>query len=79
MKAMCDNTNLVVDAAHAENYEHQIGRRGVLMNLDQIKRYVEPSVGIRGWDYHWPPQSMNPEGIIERMKGLGVDLAPWGL
>jgi hypothetical protein len=79
MKAMCDNTNLVIDANHAEDYERQIGRRGVLMNLDQIRRYVEPSVGIRGWDYHWPPQSMNPEGIIDRMKNLGVDLSPWGL
>ncbi len=48
MKAMCDNTNLVIDAAHAETYERQIGRRGVLMTLDQIRDYVEPSVGIRG-------------------------------
>jgi hypothetical protein len=79
MKAMCDNTNLVMNAHHADTYEHQIGRRGVLMTLDQIHDYVEPSVGIRGWDYHWPPQSMNPEAIVDRMKALGVDLSPWGL
>jgi Alkylmercury lyase len=79
MKAMCDNTNLVVDADHALRYERQIGRRGVLMTLDQVRGYVEPAVGIRGWDYHWPPQSMNPEGVIERMRSLGVDLSPWAL
>ena len=40
--------------------------------------YVEPAVGIRGWDYHWPPQSMNPEGIIDRIRDLGVDSQPVG-
>ena len=79
MKAMCDNTNLVIDAAHAETYERQIGRRGVLMTLDQIRRYVEPAVGIRGWDYHWPPPVDEPRGLIDRMRGLGVDLSPWGV
>jgi hypothetical protein len=49
------------------------------MTLDQVRRYVEPAVGIRGWDYHWPPQSMNPEAIFERMRSLGVDVSPWGV
>ncbi|HEV8298019.1 MAG TPA: organomercurial lyase [Acidimicrobiales bacterium] len=79
MKYMCDNTNLVIDRDHAARYEQMIGRRGVFMTLDQVRQYVEPAVGIRGWDYHWPPQSMNPEAIIVRMRGLGVDLSPWGL
>jgi hypothetical protein len=56
-----------------------IGRRGIYMTLDQVRRYVEPAVGIRGWDYHWPPQSMNPEVIFDRMRSLGVDISPWGL
>jgi len=79
MKAMCDNTNLVIDRDHAERYEQMIGRRGVFMTLDQVRSYVSPSVGTRGWDYHWPPQSMNPEAIIDRMHALGVDLTAWGI
>ena len=79
MKYMCDNTNLVIDRAHGEQYEKMIGRRGVYMTLDQVRRYVEPAVGIRGWDYHWPAQSMNPEAIFERMRSLGVDVSPWGV
>jgi hypothetical protein len=47
--------------------------------LEQVRDYVEPAVGIRGWDYHWPSQSMNPEGLIARLQALGVDLAPWGI
>jgi hypothetical protein len=79
MKYMCDSTNLVVDADHAERYERQIGRRGVLMTLAQVRDYVEPAVGIRGWDYHWPPQSMDPVAVIGRIKDLGVDLSAWDL
>ena len=79
MKAMCDNTNLVKDMDHALAYEKMIGRRGIVMTLDQVRQYVEPAVGIRGWDYHWPPQSQNPERLIGRIKELGVDLSPWGL
>ena len=79
MKYMCDSTNLVFDAEHAQRYERQIGRRGVLMTLDQVRQYVEPAVGIRGWDPHWPPQSMNPEALFDRLRGLGVDLSAWGM
>lgn len=79
MKAMCDNTNLVIDMDHALRYEKQIGRRGIVMTLEQVRAYVEPAVGIRQWDYHWPPQSMNPEKIMARIRALGVDLGPWGL
>lgn len=79
MKSMCDNVNLVMDEEHARRYELQIGRRGILFTLDQVRDYVEPAVGIRGWDYHWPSQSMDPERLIERLKELGIDLSPWGL
>ena len=48
MKAMCDNVNLVLDREHGERFEKQIGRRGVYFTLDQVRRYVEPAVGIRG-------------------------------
>ena len=79
MKAMCDNVNLVIDPDHALEYEKQIGRRGVVFTMEQVRDYVEPAVGIRGWDYHWPSQSMNPEALIARIKELGVDLSAWGL
>jgi len=57
---MCDNVNLVFDREHGERFERQIGRRGVYFTMEQVRDYVEPAVGIRGWDYHWPSQSMNP-------------------
>jgi len=76
---MCDNVNLVIDREHGERFERQIGRRGVYFTMEQVRDYVEPAVGIRGWDYHWPSQSMNPEGLITRLQALGVDLAPWGI
>jgi len=77
MKAMCDNVNLVFDREHAARFEEQIGRRGVIFTMDQVRRYVEPAVVIRGWDYHWPSQSMNPERLIDRMRDLGIDMSPW--
>ena len=79
MKAMCDNVNLVIDREHAAVYERQIGRRGILFSMQQVKDYVEPAIGVRGWDYHWPSQSMNPERLIERLRELEIDLSPWGL
>ena len=79
MKAMCDNVNLVIDADHALEFEKQIGRRGILFTLQQVKDYVEPAIGVRGWDYHWPSLTMDPERLIGGMKALGVDLSPWGL
>ena len=79
MKSMCDHTNFVLDREHGERYEVQIGRRGVYFTMDQVRRYVEPAVGTRGWDYHWPSQSMSPEGLITRLQDLGVDLSPWGV
>lgn len=79
MKSMCDHVNMVIDADHALAFEKQIGRRGILFTLEQVKTFVEPSIGVRGWDYHWPSISMNPEGLITHLTNLGVDLSPWGL
>ena len=62
MKAMCDNVNLVFDREHGEQFETPDRPRGVYFTLTRCGDYVEPAVGIRGWDYHWPSQSMNPEG-----------------
>lgn len=56
-----------------------LGRRGVYFAMEQVRDYVEPAVGIRGWDYDWPSQSMNPEGLINPLVALGVDLSPWEL
>ena len=79
MKAMCDNVNLVIDRDHAAEFETQIGRRGILFTMQQVKDYVEPAIGVRGWDYHWPSLSMNPERLIDGMRALDIDLSPWGL
>lgn len=79
MKNMCDHTNLVLDREHGERYEKQIGRRGIYFTMQQVHDYVEPAVGTRGWDHHWPSQSMDPEVIMGRLRDLGIDLSPWGL
>jgi hypothetical protein len=47
--------------------------------MDQVHAYVEPAVGTRGWDYHWPSQSMSPEKLIGRLQELGIDLTPWDI
>ena len=79
MKSMCDHTNFVLDREHGERYERQIGRRGIYFTMDQVHAYVEPAVGTRGWDYHWPSQSMSPEKLIGRLQELGIDLTPWDI
>lgn len=78
-KSMCDHVNAVIDADHALEFEKQIGRRGILFTLDQVATFVEPAIGVRGWDYHWPSISMNPEGLIAHFQSMGIDLSPWGL
>ena len=81
MKYMCDNTNLVIDRRRTASTYEQTDRpaRGAHDPRPGPATTSNRRSGIRGWDYHWPPQSMNPEAIIERMRGLGVDLSPWGL
>jgi Alkylmercury lyase len=74
---MCDGMNYVHDAAHAERYERQVGRRGILMNLDQARRFVSDTGANRMHRYDWPPVAVNPERILAGLKAIGVDLSPW--
>jgi hypothetical protein len=75
---MCDGMNYVVDATHAATYERKIGRRGILLTVEQAKRFVKGTGDNRMVDYHWPPVSVNPEKIVLGLKALGVDVSPWG-
>lgn len=74
----CDSMNFVLDAEHAEDYERQISRRGVLFDLDQAMKFAGGSGDRRMHDYHWPPEVSSPEKVIEGARGLGVDVANWG-
>jgi hypothetical protein len=74
----CDSMNFVIDADHAERYEREICRRGVVFTLDQAKRFVSPAVGTRMWDYHKPSERMDPDAVLAAVAGLGVDVSGWG-
>lgn len=76
--SMCDSMNYVHDAAHAEAYEKQIARRGVLVTLDQARKFVADTAANRMYRYDWPPVSVKPQRIIAGLKALGVDLSNWG-
>ena len=76
--SMCDSMNYVHDAAHAETYERQIARRGVLVTLEQARRFVADTAANRMYRYDWPPVSVKPARIIAGLKALGVDLSNWG-
>ena len=67
-----------IDAGHAERYERQVGRRGVLVTFDQAKLFVSVVSDKRMYDYHWPPGQMAPHQIVKGLKALGVDLANIG-
>lgn len=75
--SMCDSMNYVWDAAHAEAYEKQISRRGVLFTLEQARRFVADTGNNRMHRYDWPPVSVNPQRIINGIKMLGVDVGNW--
>ena len=77
MLSMCDATNFVAGPEHAERYERTVARRGVLMTLEQAREYISFVARQRLWDYHWPPLSMDPPAILERLQALGVDTSPW--
>lgn len=77
MVKMCDSMNFVLDADHAERYERQICRRGVLVDLDQVKKFVTYTATARAHDYHWPPQTMLPELVISMFDHYGVDTTYW--
>jgi Alkylmercury lyase len=79
MLSMCDATNFVLGPDHAVRYERMVSRRGVLMTLEQAREYISFVAQQRLWDYHWPPLSMDPPAILERLTALGVDVANWML
>lgn len=76
--SMCDSMNYVHDAAHADAYEKQIARRGVLVTLEQARKFVADTGANRMYRYDWPPVSVKPQRIIAGLKALGVDLSNWG-
>jgi hypothetical protein len=75
---MCDSMNFVADPEHAERYERQVARRGVLLTLEQAGRFVADTAANRMWRYDWPPVVLRPERVIAGLKALGVDVSPWG-
>jgi len=77
MTAMCDSMNFVIDAEHAERFERQVSRRGVLLDLDQTTQFVTYTATQRMHDYHWPPQTMMPGIVIDLFEGYGVDVSNW--
>ncbi|CAB4762639.1 unannotated protein [freshwater metagenome] len=74
----CDAMNFVIDAEHAERFEREACRRGVVFTLQQAKTFVSGAVGERMWNYHKPPERHDPRPIIEGVKSLGVDVTNWG-
>jgi hypothetical protein len=77
MRNMCDSMNFVYNAEHAERYERQVSRRGVLVNLDQAKMFVQNVAKERMWNFHWAPGTLNPKAVIKGFEMMGVDVSPW--
>ena len=77
MLRMCDSMNYVIDEQHAQRYERQTGTRGVLVNLEQAKMFVQNVANERMWNYHWKPGALNPKAVIKGFKMMGVDTSPW--
>ena len=72
---MCDSMNYVADAEHALAYERS--RRGVLLTLEQARRFVADTAANRMWRYDRRPARVVPERIIAGIKALGVDVGSW--
>ena len=77
MIGMCDATNIVIDHDHGARYERMQSARGVTMTLEQARGYIRFVAETRLWDYHWPPLSMDPQFILERLAQFGIDVSPW--
>ena len=77
MSRMCDSMNYVIDAEHADRYERQISARGVLVNLDQAKLFVQNVANERMYNFHWKPGTLNPRAVIKGFKMMGVDTSAW--
>ena len=74
----CDSMNFVIDADHAERFERETCRRGVVYTLDQALTFVSNSVGERMWTRNRPSEHMDPAEVVEYVKSLGVDVTNWG-
>jgi hypothetical protein len=74
----CDSMSFVTDADHAERFEREVCRRGVLFTLEQAKTFVSAAVGERMWNYHKPSERMDPAVVIDAVRSLGVDVTGWG-
>jgi hypothetical protein len=77
MVTMCDSMNFVIDAEHADRFERQSSRRGILCDLEQTKKFVTYTADQRMHDYHWPGQTMMPEMVIKTFQHFGVDTSVW--
>jgi len=76
--SMCDSMNYVLDADHAQDYERRIGRRGVLFDMQQARRFITGTGKARMWDYNRAPDYIRPQRIIDGIRALGVDVSGWG-
>ncbi len=74
---MCDSMNYVLDKAHAERYEREMGLRGVVFTIEQAQPFVKGVADNRMWDYHWNPGPMRPDPIFAAIKAMGVDVSNW--
>jgi Alkylmercury lyase len=77
MLRMCDSMNYVIDERHAERYERQTSTRGVLVNLDAAKLFVQGVANERMWNHDWKPGTLNPKAVVKGFKMMGVDTSPW--
>src|SRR4029078_3711211 len=77
MSRMCDSMNYVLDADHSEHYERQTAPRGILVNLDQAKMFVQNVANERMYNFHWKPGTFNPRAVTEGFQMMGVDTSAW--
>ncbi len=75
--SMCDSMNFVLDAAHADRYERQISRRGILVTIAQARQFVSATAEQRMWHYDWAPSTITPHVVIRGFAALGVDVTAW--
>lgn len=74
----CDSMNFVAGPEHAERFEREVCRRGVVFTLDQATTFVSAAVGERMWNRSKPPERMDPAAVVDGVRSLGVDVTNWG-
>jgi hypothetical protein len=77
IRTMCDSMNFVLDAEHAERYERQVSRRGVVVSIPQAQLFVAKTAEERMWHYDWAPSIITPHVVIRGFEALGVDVSAW--